>query len=57
VERGADVVKRLLLLAVAVWFGRWLALEVASYAAHRWLPPAVLRQDRPPGRMPGPLDG
>ena len=50
------MVKRLLLLAVAVWFGRWLALEVASYAAHRWLPGAVPRQDRPPGRMPGPLD-
>jgi hypothetical protein len=31
--------KRLLLLALGVWVGRWLALELASYAAHRWMKP------------------
>jgi hypothetical protein len=50
------MVKRLLVLGLAVLFGRWLALELASHAAHRWLRPAVPRPDRPPGRMPGPLD-
>ena len=49
--------KRLVLLALAAWVARWLALELASYAAHHWLTPVEARPDRPPGRMPGPLDG
>ena len=48
--------RHLVLLALAAWVARWLALELASYAAHRWLAPVEPRPDRPPGRMPGPLD-
>jgi hypothetical protein len=44
--------------AAALWVGRWLALELASYAGHRLLPPGPppRESDRPPGWMPGPFD-
>jgi hypothetical protein len=50
--------KRLAWLAAALWFGRWLALELASYAGHRLLPPGPPPREsaRPPGWMPGPFD-
>jgi hypothetical protein len=50
-------VKRLALLAGALWVARWAALELAAFAARR-LPrrPARPDGDREPGRMPGPFD-
>jgi len=45
----------LLVLAVAIWIGRWVAMELASYAGHRVLPRREPRpDDRVPGEMPGP---
>jgi hypothetical protein len=51
-------VKRLALLVLGLVFARWLALELASFAGHRLLPPGPPPVDSPrqPGRMPGPLD-
>jgi hypothetical protein len=48
--------KRLLPLAVALWVGRWLALELASYLGrHPRRPgPNPLESPHPPGWMPGP---
>jgi hypothetical protein len=50
--------RRLLALGLGALFARWLALVLASYAGHRWLPPGPPPVDSPrqPGRMPGPLD-
>ena len=50
--------RRLALLALGLWVARWLALELASLAGHRLLPPgpSPLDSPRPPGWMPGPLD-
>jgi hypothetical protein len=50
--------RRVVALAVAAWVGRWLALELASLAGHKLLPPRPppLDSPRPPGRMPGPFD-
>jgi hypothetical protein len=31
--------RRLVWLAVGVWIARWAAMELASYAGHRLLPP------------------
>jgi hypothetical protein len=47
--------KRLLALAAACWVGRWALLELAAFAARRF-PHAEPRNDREPGRMPGPFD-
>ena len=56
--RRADLVRRLLLFAAAVWLLRWAAMEVASYAGRHWLPPGPPAKDslRRPGWMPGPFD-
>jgi hypothetical protein len=49
--------KRLALVAAALWVGRWALLELAAFAARRLpLPRARPRNDREPGRMPGPFD-
>ena len=50
--------KRLLLLAVGLWLGRWVAIRVAAYAGRHWLPiaPPPRLSHRQPGRMPGPFD-
>ena len=47
--------KRLVVIAAALWVGRWALLELAAFLARR-LPPARPRNDREPGRMPGPFD-
>jgi hypothetical protein len=50
-------VRRALLVALAIWVGRWALREAASLAArHLDLPRARPRNDREPGRMPGPFD-
>jgi hypothetical protein len=37
-------------LALGLWFARWAALELASYAGHRVLPPGPPRDSvRKPG--------
>jgi hypothetical protein len=57
VRRAGLLVKRLLAVAAAVWVGRWALLELASFAARRLpLPKVPPRNDREPGRMPGPFD-
>jgi hypothetical protein len=43
--------RRLVYLALAVWIGRWAAMELASYAGHRLLPPGPAPKDSP--RTPG----
>ena len=50
--------RRAVALAAAAWIARWLALELASLAGHRLLPPgpSPLDYPRPPGWMPGPFD-
>ncbi|MGH3103381.1 MAG: hypothetical protein ACRDN6_04715 [Gaiellaceae bacterium] len=50
--------KRLLALGAVLWLGRWLLLELASYAGRHWLPPGPPARDSPrqPGRLPGPFD-
>jgi hypothetical protein len=55
---GADVVKRLLFAAAAVWIVRWAAMQLAAYAGRHWQPrgPAPKNSPRQPGRMPGPFD-
>jgi hypothetical protein len=46
-------VRRLLYVAAAVWIGRWLALEAASWLGRRRPPgPAPVDSPRVPGRMP-----
>ena len=41
-------------VALAAWLGRWLAMELASYAGHRILPPGPPPRESPrrPGWMP-----
>jgi hypothetical protein len=41
---------------VLLWFGRWLALELASFAGHRLLKPDLARERNspPPGWMDTP---
>lgn len=43
--------RRLLALAVGLWFARWAAMELASVAGHRLLPPGPPPRDstRKPG--------
>jgi hypothetical protein len=50
--------RRVVVLAAAAWVGRWLALELASLAGRKLLPPgpAPLESPRPPGWMPAPFD-
>jgi hypothetical protein len=50
--------RRAVLIVLGLVFARWLALELASFAGHRLLPPGPPPVDFPrqPGRMPGPLD-
>ena len=54
----ADVVKRLVVAAAAVWVARWAAMELAAYAGRHWQRrgPAPKDSPRQPGRMPGPFD-
>jgi len=42
------------MLAVGLWFGRWIAMELASFAGHRLLPPGPPPREsaRRPGWMP-----
>jgi len=51
-------VKRLALLLLALWIGRWALREVAMLAARFWLPPSPPAIDSPrqPGVLPGPFD-
>jgi len=46
-------------VAFGVWIGRWLAMELASYAGRRLLPPGPppKQSARRPGRMPLRRDG
>jgi hypothetical protein len=44
--------KRLLLLALAAWSARWIALELAAYAGHKLPRRPVDAPSRPPGWMP-----
>jgi hypothetical protein len=50
--------RRLVLLALGLWVVRWLALELASLAGHKWLEQRTLPVDSPraPGWMPTPFD-
>jgi hypothetical protein len=54
---GEPVTRRLLVLGLAAWTGRWLATQVASRLATR-LPraPAPIDSPRAPGWMPRRLD-
>lgn len=48
---------RLLRLAAVLWVARWAVLELASFVArYGRIPRARPRNDREPGRMPGPFD-
>lgn len=50
---GADLVRRLLRLAVAAWLLRWAVLELASFLGRRRPQgPAPIDSLRVPGRMP-----
>ena len=44
------------MLAAAAWVGRWALLEAAAFVARRLKPRPQPRNDREPGRMPGPFD-
>lgn len=46
--------RRLAYAALAVWVGRWAALELASYAGRKLLPegPPPKDSERQPGLMP-----
>ena len=50
--------RRAVALLAAAWVGRWLALELASFAGRKLLPPGPPPREfsRPPGWMPGPFD-
>jgi hypothetical protein len=47
-------VRRLAYVALGLWFARWAAMELASYAGHRLLPKGPPPKDSPrqPGLMP-----
>jgi hypothetical protein len=47
-------VRRLAYVALGLWVGRWVAMELASYAGHRLLPPGPPPREsaRRPGWMP-----
>jgi len=47
-------VRRLAYLALGLWLGRWAAMELASYAGRRLLPPGPppKNSSRRPGLMP-----
>jgi hypothetical protein len=46
--------RRLVYFVLGVWVARWAAMELASYAGHRLLPPGPPPKDseRRPGWMP-----
>ncbi len=46
--------KRLVYVALGLWLGRWAAMELASYAGRRLLPPGPPPKNSPrrPGLMP-----
>ena len=50
--------KRLTLLVLALWVGRWAARAAAALAGSRWLEhrPNNLDHARRPGWMPGPFE-
>ena len=49
--------RRLVGVAVLLWVGRWLALELAAWSGHWGRPgPAPKDSPRAPGLMPGPFD-
>ena len=50
--------KRLALLVLALWVGRWALRETAMLVARFRLPPSPPAVDSPrqPGRLPGPFD-
>ena len=52
------IIRRVVVLAAVGWVARWLALELASLAGHRLLPPGPPPREsaRAPGWMPGPFD-
>jgi hypothetical protein len=52
------VIRRLLVLGVLAWVGRWAVLELAAWLAGRpgRPPPPPADPGRPPGYMPGPFD-
>jgi hypothetical protein len=47
-------IRRLVYLALGLWVARWAAMELASFAGHRLLPPGPPPKDstRRPGLMP-----
>jgi hypothetical protein len=51
-------VRRLLLAALALWFVRWAARELASRIGTRFFPyvPQDFSAPHAPGHMPGPFD-
>jgi hypothetical protein len=56
--RRANLVKRLVAAAIALWVLRWAAMMLAAYAGRYWLPvgPPPIESARKPGWMPGPFD-
>jgi hypothetical protein len=57
-DRGTElVIRRLLVLGVLAWVGRWAVLELAARLVERpGRPPPPADPERPPGYMPGPFD-
>jgi hypothetical protein len=50
-------VRRLALLALAVWIVRWALMEIAGrLGPHVPRAPDPVRSPRQPGRLPGPFD-
>ena len=49
------MIRKLLVLGLAFWILRWIALELAARAGNRWLErgPPPIESDRAPGWMPG----
>lgn len=50
------MIRRLVIVAFALWVGRWAAMELAMQIARRRPRPAIAPKDLPwpPGRMPPP---
>jgi hypothetical protein len=50
--------KRIALLLLALWIGRWALREAAMLVARFRLPPSppAIHSPRQPGRLPGPFD-